>query len=353
VKIGIFDPYLDTLGGGEKYVLTLSSCLSDKNEVSIFWDNELILSKGERKFEIDLKKVKTTKNIFSSSFSLKQRILETKKYDAIFYLSDGSIPLVWSKLFIHFQFPVKKQQENKLLRQYKYTKIAGIICNSVYTKNLIDKEFGLKSVVLYPPVDLDNILSKSDDAKKEDLILTVGRYNELSNGSSFKKHEVLIGFFKKISKNSKYRLVIVTDENKSNSDNLKELSSGYPITIVENLSKKELDDLYRKAKIYWHAAGFDEDLTIYPERAEHFGISTVEAMLSGAVPVVIKAGGQAEIISNGQDGFLWETENELIEKTKLLISNNQLWEKMSKAAREKGKKFSGKRFCKEVLEIIK
>ena len=76
-------------------------------------------------------------------------------------------------------------------------------------------------------------------------------------------------------------------------------------------------------------------------------------MLTGAVPVVIKAGGQEEIIKNGKDGFLWETERELVEKTQLLISDIQTWRQMSKAAIEKGKIFSGERFCKEVGEIIK
>ena len=70
-------------------------------------------------------------------------------------------------------------------------------------------------------------------------------------------------------------------------------------------SGAELDALYRGAAVYWHATGLDEDIDDDPVRAEHFGITTVEAMSAGAVPVVIAAGGQPEIVRDGVDGFLF------------------------------------------------
>ena len=36
MRIGIFDPYLDTLSGGEKYMLSIASCLVQEYEVFIF-----------------------------------------------------------------------------------------------------------------------------------------------------------------------------------------------------------------------------------------------------------------------------------------------------------------------------
>ena len=39
MKIGIYDPYLDDLGGGEKYMMKIAQCLSEQNEVYVFWDN--------------------------------------------------------------------------------------------------------------------------------------------------------------------------------------------------------------------------------------------------------------------------------------------------------------------------
>ena len=39
MKIGVYDPYLDDVGGGEKYMLTTAECLSNDHDVTIFWDN--------------------------------------------------------------------------------------------------------------------------------------------------------------------------------------------------------------------------------------------------------------------------------------------------------------------------
>ncbi|MBU4190339.1 MAG: glycosyltransferase, partial [Candidatus Thermoplasmatota archaeon] len=62
------------------------------------------------------------------------------------------------------------------------------------------------------------------------------------------------------------------------------------------------------------AAGFGVDEEKEPEKVEHFGITTVEAAAAGCVPVVIRKGGQPEIVKEGINGLLWEKEEELIEK---------------------------------------
>ena len=90
----------------------------------------------------------------------------------------------------------------------------------------------------------------------------------------------------------------------------------------------------------------------YPEYAEHFGISTVEAMGAGAVPVVINAGGQKEIINDEESGFLWNSLDDLIEKTQLLINDEKLWLQMSQQSNKKAKDFAGDRFCDELYKIL-
>ncbi len=59
------------------------------------------------------------------------------------------------------------------------------------------------------------------------------------------------------------------------------------------------------ASIYWHAGGLGEDPDRHPDRFEHFGITVVEAMAAGAVPLVFAAGGPAEIVEHGVNGFHW------------------------------------------------
>ena len=41
-KVALYDPYLDTLGGGEKYILSILEVFAEQGyEISIFWDKNL------------------------------------------------------------------------------------------------------------------------------------------------------------------------------------------------------------------------------------------------------------------------------------------------------------------------
>ena len=93
--------------------------------------------------------------------------------------------------------------------------------------------------------------------------------------------------------------------------------------------------LLGKAAVFWHAMGFGEDQDANPLAMEHFGIATVEAMARGCVPVVIKRGGQPEIVRHGVDGFLWETLEELEHYTRLLTGDSELRRTMAESARRR------------------
>ena len=69
-------------------------------------------------------------------------------------------------------------------------------------------------------------------------------------------------------------------------------------------------------------------------------MSTIEAAQFGTVPVVFNGGGQPEIIKHAQNGFLWDTTDQLIEYTKLLMENDSLWNDVSKTAVDSMKIFS-------------
>ena len=353
MKIGIYDPYLDSLSGGEKYMLTAASCLSQKHDVYIFWDDSKIIREIKKKFDIDLSKVKFITNIFTSNFSTGKRFLRSKKFDAILFLSDGSFPVLGCQLYVHFQFPVEWVNAKQILTRLKIKRIKRIICNSKFTKQYIDKKFAINSIVIYPPVD-DFDIKK---AQKENIILNVGRYGEFQNATSFKKQEFMIEAFKRMLKKGlqNWKLVMVisfTKKDLSNVRKLKKQIKGYPIEILENINLNELKKAYKEAKIYWHAAGFGENLKLNPERAEHFGITTVEAMKNGVVPVVINSGGQTEIITDKIDGFLWDRESEFISLTQKLIADEELLGQMSKQAIKNSGRFSKKEFCRQINEIF-
>lgn len=355
MKIGIFDPYLGTLGGGEKYMLTAASCLSNNHQVSIFWNDTSILEKAKDRFSIDLSRVSLTKNIFSKNVGLFSRLLQTKKYDLLIVLSDGSIPFTLAKkLIVHFQFPVEWVDGKQFLTQKKVSRIYKIICNSHFTKDYIDKTFNMKSIVLYPPADTQK---KSTLLTKKNVILTVGRLAKTTHGSYFKKQDVMISVFKKmIDKGlSNWQFVVAVsclDRDEKLLEELQNFSKHYPILVVANVPHERLEMLYKEAKIYWHATGFGEDLKKHPELAEHFGITTVEAMSNGAVPVVFNGGGQKEIVIDMKNGAFWESEDQLIERTQELIEKKNMWTELSKASQKRAELFSEEKFCDHLEQII-
>lgn len=359
MKIGVFDPYLDDLGGGEKYMMTIASCLAKNHDVKVFWDNTNDIKELQKRFSLDLSRVKFTKNIFSPSFNTFKRFIETRKYDILIVLSDGSIPFSLSKkTFIHLQQPISVQHLG-LKTKFKISRINKFFCNSYYSKSYVDKSLRVKSLVLYPPVKIQR-----KNLKKENIILHVGRFrvrdvtiSQVPIGD-YKKQKVMVDVFKKMIDKGLigWRFVLaVSIQNKDNKafELLKKSAQRYPIEFKINKNNDELWEYYSKAKIYWHASGYGEDLENYPEYAEHFGISTVEAMGAGAVPVVINAGGQKEIIQDKINGFLWNTQQEFVKKTLELVQNETLWQKMSKEAAKRAAYFAGDRFCKELYEIIK
>lgn len=359
MRIGIYDPYLDDLGGGEKYMMALGICLAKDHRVTVFWDNEEDLEKLKERFLLDLSSINLANNIFSSKFGFLKRILETRKYDVIIVLSDGSIPFTLSKkLFIHIQQPLKCISGDSLKTRLKLRRVNEIFCNSYFTKSFIDKSFNVKSRILYPPVEL-----YPQKTEKKNIILNVGRLrvkdvtiDGLPIGD-YKKQTVLIEAFKKIVNSGlkDWEFVLAVSVRKKDEEvfeEIKKRAQGFPIRFLVNRNNKTLWEIYNKASIYWHASGFGEDLIKNPEHAEHFGISTVEAMGAGCVPVVINAGGQKEIVKDGENGFLWDTEEELINRTFELIRNSKLREKLSYSARKRAEFFAGDRFCREIKELI-
>jgi glycosyltransferase involved in cell wall biosynthesis len=127
-------------------------------------------------------------------------------------------------------------------------------------------------------------------------------------------------------------------------ERVRELAEGYPIDFHIDVPLAELQEVYRKSAIYWHATGLNEDMNKHPELFEHFGISTIEAMAYGCVPIVIRAAGQTEIIEHEKSGFLFEDEDELMTHTQycadLFMRNQEAFSEVSSAAIERSGLFS-------------
>lgn len=341
MRAAIVNPYLDTLGGGERYTSAFARVLADNGfKVEIQWKSKSIKKKLEERFGIDLEDVEIVKDVKRGD-----------GYDLCFWLSDGSIPLLRSrKNIIHFQFPFKDVNGRSLMNRMKLFRIEEIVCNSYFTKRFIDKEFGVESVVIYPPVDVDKIKAK----RKENIILFVGRFSQLEQA---KNQHILVEVFEKLIDEGlkDWKLVLAGGVEVGVDDyfsKLQKKAKDLPVEIVKSPSYKKLLELYGKSKIFWSATGFGVDEKKSPKKVEHFGITVVEAMAAGCVPVVYKAGGYKEIVADKKNGFLWSTKKGLIEITSNLIDDSKKWRKASKKGREDAKVYEYERFEAQVKEII-
>jgi glycosyltransferase involved in cell wall biosynthesis len=339
-QAAIYDPYLDTLGGGERYCLTVAEILLKNGyEVDLFWSgNENLIKKAEQRFSLNLEGLNLVKDIFHIKpkqidlFEEKKNLIKiihrtfhpqkihkkisnfikkikvTSKYDLFFYLGDGSIPIILGKQnFLHVQVPFlnEKNSLSKIINNSKLLFFSKVICNSKFTAKFYKKEIPSKISVLYPPVDVEKFNSSKD---KENIILSVGRFDNVLNA---KKQDVLIDAFRSLyeQENIKdWKLVLSGGSLIDPNENayikyLKQKAKDLPVIFSVNPNFEDLKEIYSKSKIYWHAAGFDVDEINHPENTEHFGMTVVEGMASGLVPVVIEKGGIPEIISDGIDGY--------------------------------------------------
>ena len=348
MKAVFFDPYLDTVGGGERYILTLAEHLSQKDwDVNLFWNDPELKEKLASRLNLNLNRV----NFTPIPKKLSEKWKMSRQYDLSFWLSDGSIPLLFSKNnILHFQVPFHEIDGRSVLNRVKLKNISHIVCNSKFTKKFIDKEYGVDTQVIYPPVDVE----KFKPGKKENIILSVGRFSQLLQA---KCQDVLIKVFKKMVDRglSGWRLVLAGGTDVGGKEyfrKLKRQTGSYPVDFLENPEFGILKSLYSRAKIFWSASGFGIDEEKNPEKVEHFGITTVEAMAAGTVPIVVGKGGTKEIFEEEKTGFFWEKEGELIEKTSSLLKNPKKLLELSQAVVKSSKRFSKKRFSQQFDEII-
>lgn len=288
-----------------------------------------------------------------------------KGYDLLVYITGDIPPSCPSNRGILFvQFPYNAEESIRLdstgkpLRPADREKLRRIrswdslICPSSFVKGWIEKRWSVSPEVVYPPAEISGLTA----SEKSNTILTVGRFYATG---PIKKHAVMVQAFREMCDTGlkDWKLVIAggthpREDHQEYFRGIVRMSEGYPIEVKHDLSFNEVLPLYREASIYWHATGSGENPESRPELFEQFGMTIVEAMACGAVPVVINGGGPAEIVQNGLNGFVWDNPSQLQNSTFELIKHPHKLEDLRNNAILRAAQFDRSRFESDIDRII-
>ncbi len=227
-----------------------------------------------------------------------------------------------------------------------------VLANSEYTRSWVRRLWGVEAEVLFPPIRVQDL----PRGPKQRRILTVGRFIARGVGHSKKQLELVEAFGHMIRRGGMdgWELHVVGGCEPSMRPYLAEVeraAEGLPVHVHANAPRPLVEELFATSSIFWVATGLGEDEEKAPWLFEHFGITTVEAMAAGCVPVVIDKAGQREIVRHGTDGYRWTTLGELEALSRRLAGDDELRGRLAAAAVERAGAFSEEAFVARWRQI--
>ena len=357
MKICLYSPYIPKhTGGGEKYLFDVASVLAEHHEVCIAISASDLANETDIRKRYELFLNRSLKNItfisspIDSAVSSLEKLLWTKQFDVLYYLTDGSLFFSLAKKnILHIQFPLQLDKSG-LVEQLKLKNWQVKNTNSEFTKRVVEKSWPVSiNVVHHPMIDVEEIQRSAKTQPKENIILSVGRFFRQLHS---KRQDVLVRMFANLDM-ADWKLVLIGGvEDEDYLAEIKNMAKGLNISILTNVSRQELLQWYARAAIFWHAAGYEVDEQEHPEKVEHFGISTVEAMAAGCVPLVHGKGGQVEVMGDELRDLLWSTEEECSDKTKQVIHKSKWRRELSEVAKARAATFGKDVFTKKLESMI-
>ncbi|WP_145984541.1 glycosyltransferase [Methylobacterium aquaticum] len=305
-RVGVYNKYWNTYGGGEAHALNFVSVLQQYAVVDLISEHDFEIETLSDYFSVNL--TRTRKRIITHF----DRNL-TRDYDLFInttYMSETPSHAPASYFIV--SFPSKTPSE-EFLNSYKF------IPNSKYTTSWMKKIWGenIRYQTTFPSVS--KFLIPSDPMvfdRKKKLLLSIGRFFVAGHSKNQLK---IVEIFNKIISNepnlSDWRLVLAGSINDQEYfDKVTASAAGHNIEIIPNAPFKTVQSLYQEAFIYVHASGIGKDANLEPADFEHFGMTVAEAASNGCIPVVYDAAGPAEIIDLLGHGFTYRTESEFYDR---------------------------------------
>lgn len=320
-RILLFTPYQLTPGGGERYLLTMADALSVFGSVVLAtphrWSRIRIRTMA-REFGLDLSHL---------DVMTVDDLADTAPFDLAFIIGNEIVPprarMATTSVYI-CQFPFPAEDTGYIGRhRASLLDMALIMVYSDFVRGHVQRLLAVHDLpprpveIVPPPVPLQ----RRSQAKRR-RILHVGRFFV---GGHCKRQDKMVEAFRLLHDSG-----VDAELHFAGSINPEGMhrvyyagvvasAAGLPVYFHPNCPPDELAELYATSVIYWHATGLGSDIAAEPHKAEHFGISLLEAMSAGCVPVVYGAGGPAELVSPGVNGWHFQTIEELCGHTSTLL----------------------------------
>ncbi len=189
-------------------------------------------------------------------------------------------------------------------------KLDIVLCNSNYTKSMIERYWGplgvKNPIVVYPPINLEKFWCNTPLEKRPKRVAYVGRFIPQ------KRHEIIKQLACDLPEFEFVSIGGLRDTEKNWFDAFSEnMPPNY--SLKPNLSCEELVGTLQESRIYIHLM-----------QGEHFGIAPIEALASGCITIVHNSGGAGEFIP---EEYRWNDYADLKEKVASFMNPESVnWE---------------------------
>ena len=217
-----------------------------------------------------------------------------------------------------------------------------IVANSKFTQKVIRDCLGKKALVINPPVESNKTLVHVNRGKRKNVVITISRFR------SAKGLEIIPEIASYVRD---CEFVVVGIADKESEQCLKELFGE-----IERLGvQRRVRVFMNKPYGFTLSALSTAKIFLHTQSTEAFGMSIVESMAAGCIPIVPRTGGPwIDILDcqEGQYGFSYRSSAEAAAKIKLLLDDESLRSKVSVRAIERSMVFDSSAFEKKLLSIV-
>jgi len=210
----------------------------------------------------------------------------------------------------------------------------GILLSvSDFTRGFIAKKWKRDSKTVYPPCPVEAFSEFSKVQPRENLVVTIGRI------VPEKRFHLFVELARLVPETRFVAIGSLSDDTSAYYERLKRTAPENVSFVLSPLRK--VKNILGRAMAYVHCA-----------ENEHFGITIVEAMAAGCVPIVHDSGGPREIVTSDV-GFRWSNLSVAARQIGLLAENDSLRRELSVASSVRATQFRPDVFESGITTVLK